>query len=111
MPCGCLTSPTESVTPGTPVDPTCVIYGVTRKGAAYDDVPRTGATESCGRRGLAHTARREYLDRYRSARVGLGVAVVFLAAVCLAGGDVQPEAAPGPALWRKAAHTQNHTAS
>ena len=47
----------------------------------------------------------------RSARVGPGAPVVFLAAVCLAGGDVQPEAAPGPALWREAAHTQNHAAS
>ena len=63
---------------------------------------------SRGRRGLAHTARREYLDRYRSARVGLGVAVVFLAAVCLAGGNVQPEAAPGPALAQSRTHAKPH---
>src|SRR5215470_8384595 len=102
MPCGCLTSPTESATPDTPVKPVCVIYGVDRQGAACDEMPRQGATEPCRRRGVAHTARKGCLDRRRSARVGPGAPVVFLAAVCLAGGDGQPQAAPGDAVWREA---------
>ena len=53
------------------------------------------------------TARRGCLDRRRPARVGSGAPVVFLAAVCLAGGDVQPQTPADLGVWREAQKTSN----
>src|SRR4030095_7543715 len=103
----CLTSPMESDTPDTPVEPASVIRVLDRQEGACDEASSRGATEPRRRRGVAPTARREKLDRRRPARAGSGAPVVFLAAVCLAGGDVQPQTPADLGVWREAQKTSN----